>query len=145
MPNFQTLTDKAAIGLSLLCALHCLAFPLALVSLPSVAALQLDDEAFHLWMIIAVIPTSAFALTMGCRQHKRYHLMVLGLLGLTLLILAVVLEETILGETSYSEIIEKVLTTLGAGIITYGHYRNYRLCQRKQHCAYSELGDQPTV
>ena len=136
MKNLQIFTDKAAIGLSLLCAMHCLAFPLIIVLLPSLAALQLNDEAFHLWMVLAVIPTSVYALTMGCKQHKRYRLLILGVLGLACLISAVVL-----GETLHSESMEKILTSIGAGIIAYGHYRNYRLCQYQRNCVCPEGQD----
>ena len=133
MKKIQTVTDNTAIGLSLLCMLHCLAFPLLLVILPNVAALQLDNEAFHLWMVLAVIPISAYALTMGCKQHKHYHIFTLGLVGLGCLVLAIVLGESLLGE-----VWEKILTSIGALIITYGHYKNYRLCQLKENCACSE-------
>ncbi len=141
MNNLQIYTDKAAIGLSLLCTIHCLAVPLAIILLPSLAALQLNDEAFHVWMVLVVVPTSTFALTAGCRQHKRYHLLIVGFLGLTCLILAVLLGEIFLGETFYSESMEKILTSIGAGMIAYGHYRNYRLCQSQEHCAYPESRD----
>lgn len=125
----QKITDKAAIGLSLLCSIHCLVFPLLVVLLPSLAAMELDNEKFHLWMIVAVLPTSAYALTMGCKQHQHYRVVIAGVLGVTLLILAL-----ILGEAFASEALEKILTIMGAGIIVYGHYKNYRLCQRQGSC-----------
>ncbi len=133
MKAIQTFTDKMAISLSLLCALHCLAFPLLIVLLPSLAALPLNDEAFHIWMVLAVIPTSIYALTMGCKQHKRYHLLTLGCIGLACLVMAVALGEVLLGEAG-----EKILTAVGAGIIAYGHYKNYRLCQNQDKCACPE-------
>ena len=129
MKNYQTLTDKAAIGLSVICTLHCLAFPIILIVFPSVAALGLNNEIFHLWMVMAVIPTSAYALTLGCKQHRKYQLLAVGLTGLVFLISAVAFGESFLGETW-----EKVLTTIGAGIITFGHYKNYRLCQNNNRC-----------
>ncbi len=130
MKNIQTFTDKSAIGFSLLCAIHCLASPMIIVLMPSLIALPLNNEMFHVWMVVAVLPTSAYALTVGCRQHKHYRLLTLGLLGLTCLVLAVVL-----GEIFLSGVWEKMLTFIGAGIIAYGHYRNYRLCQHQENCA----------
>lgn len=124
MRTIQIFTDKMAISLSLLCAIHCLVFPLVIVLLPSIAALQLNDEAFHVWMLLAVIPTSIYALTVGCKQHKHYRVLTLGLLGLLLLVLAVIL----------GGVWEKALTLIGAGIIVLGHYRNYRLCQHEENC-----------
>lgn len=139
MKKVRVLTDKAAIGLSLLCTFHCLALPLILVWLPSIATLQLDNEAFHLWMVLAVIPASAYALTIGCKQHKRYHLLVVGLIGLVCLISALAFE-SLLGETG-----EKILTVLGAAIITYGHIRNYRLCQKADSCYCPEGDDKQSI
>jgi carbon starvation protein CstA len=128
--SIQTFTDKTAIGISLLCTIHCLAFPLLIVLLPSLSALPLNDEAFHHWMVFAVVPTSVYALTMGCRQHKQHHLFAIGFLGVSCLILAVLFGETLLNEAG-----EKILTTAGACIVAYGHYMNFRLCQHKEPCA----------
>ena len=129
MIKLQVLSDKTAIGLSLLCTLHCLALPFVLVLFPSMAALQLDNEAYHFWMIIAVIPISMYALTLGCKQHKRKYLLVVGSVGLMFLLMAVFLPEPLIGEWG-----EKSLTLIGASIIAVGHYINYRLCQLKHTC-----------
>lgn len=132
----QTFTDKLAIGLSLLCAVHCLAFPLAMIWLPSIAALKLDGEAFHVWMLVAVIPTSVYALTMGCMKHKRYQLLFLGFIGLAFLISAVLLEETV-GVSG-----EKWLTVIGATLMAIGHYLNFRLCSSHgDNCDCSDHGN----
>lgn len=83
-----------------------------------------------MWMVFAVVPTSVYALTIGCKQHKNYRLPVLGLLGVSCLVLAIALEETLLTETG-----EKILTVIGASIIAYSHYRNYQLCRNQENTA----------
>jgi hypothetical protein len=128
MNTTQTVTDKLAIGLSLGCAIHCLSLPVILALLPSLAALQLDNEAFHFWMLVAVLPTSVYALTMGCKQHKRYRLLIIGFIGLGLLVLALALGEERIGEAG-----EKMLTVIGAGFVAFGHWFNYRLCHAQKH------------
>ena len=128
MMGMQMFTDKMAMSLSLLCAIHCLASPMIIVMLPSLAALQFDDEAFHVWMVLAVIPTSVYALTMGCKQHKRYRLLILGLFGLLFLLSAVLPGEDIIGQFW-----EKALTVTGTTIIALGHYWNYRLCRHEDY------------
>ncbi|MBU2884358.1 MerC domain-containing protein [Gilvimarinus agarilyticus] len=124
MKTAQALTDKLAIGLSLACAIHCLTLPLLLVLLPSLAALQLDHETFHVWMVAAVIPSSLFALTLGCKQHRRIHVLLLGTLGLVLLVMAVALGAARIGEAG-----EKALTLAGAVCVALGHAMNFRLCR----------------
>ncbi len=129
MITIKNFTDKLAIGLSITCAVHCLVMPIILLLLPSIAVLQLNNEAFHLWMIVAVVPTSIYALFMGCRRHEHYRLLVIGSLGLAFLILAVVL-----GEKTLGEFWEKALTLTGAVVIAFGHYQNFRLCQQQSDC-----------
>ena len=128
MKTMQAITDNLAIGLSLMCVIHCLAITSLLALLPSMVALPLENEAFHLWMVVAVIPSSAYALTLGCKQHKRYQLVILGSIGLTLLVLALALGEERIGEFG-----EKILTVFGAGFVASGHWFNFRLCQAQKH------------
>lgn len=125
--TIQVMTDKLAIGLSAMCTIHCLVLPVLLVLLPSMSALGLDNEEFHLWMLFAVVPSSVYALTLGCKQHKHYRLFIYGFIGLTLLISAVLLEHYI-GETG-----EKLMTVLGSCFVAFGHLSNYKLCQSESH------------
>jgi len=129
----QEITDKFSIGLSLLCAIHCLALPIILVLLPSLGALQLQDDSFHIWMLIAVIPTSVYALIRGCNKHKNYRLLFLGILGLSSLTLAVFFGYAIAGESG-----EKALTVLGSMILVLVHWRNFSLCQKHKNCTYHQ-------
>lgn len=124
MRSIQALTDQTSIGLSLVCAIHCLFVPVLLVVLPSLASLPLESEMFHVWMVVAVLPISIFALTLGCKKHKRYKIIFLGVLGLISLISALLLESLV------GEIGEKLLTLLGAGLIAWGHFTNFKLCQQ---------------
>lgn len=136
--TYQKPVDLIAISLSAVCSIHCLAMPLIVVLLPSIASLGLVDEAFHFWMVVIVIPSSAFALALGCKQHKRYRLFFMGAIGLTLLALAVAL-----GESYLSEIGEKTLTLIGAAVIALAHMQNYKLCARQEkgcHCPKHEEG-----
>ena len=136
MNKLQSLSDKSAIGLSLLCTLHCLAMPLAVVLLPSIAGLPLADEMFHYWMLIAVLPISAYALTMGCKKHQRYRLLLIGGVGLSILVFAAYAGHDVLGETG-----EKALTVVGTVILALGHLWNYRLCHHQDACDCTELGE----
>lgn len=124
----QALTDKLSIGLSTLCVIHCLLLPFVLLLLPSWIAVHAGNEAFHAWMVFAVLPTSIYALTLGCKKHKDYRLVGLGGVGLVFLVLAVVLGEHLLGHFG-----EKLMTVMGASLLAIGHFLNFRLChQHKQ-------------
>ncbi|WMO14452.1 MerC domain-containing protein [Pseudoalteromonas piscicida] len=115
----QSFGDKAAIGLSMLCLVHCLILPFLLFVLPPLAGLlALSDEAFHEWLLIAVLPISVLALGFGYVRHKSGLVVGLGLMGCTFLVLA-----TILGEQRG----ETLFTVLGSMLISYAHLRNYAL------------------
>lgn len=119
--------DQSAIGLSLLCAAHCLLLPLLVVLVPSLAASAFAGESFHQWLVFAVVPTSLLALTLGCRQHRQKTVLVWGLSGLFFICLALVAGHDLLGDNG-----EKAVTLLGAALIAWGHYRNFQLCQKPQ-------------
>ena len=120
----QFFLDKAAIALSTLCALHCLVLPILIGVLPSIGALGLGDEMFHKVLLFAVIPLSVVALGLGCQKHKKYVIALFGGAGLLIMIFAATLGHDLLGENG-----EKALTVLGASLIAFGHWRNYRLCR----------------
>lgn len=124
MKHLHYLFDKAAISLSFACAIHCLATPLLLVMLPSLASLNLDTEAFHVWMLAVVIPISILGFTMGCKKHKRYRVISFGIVGVCFLVSALM----------FGEDWEKVLTLIGAAIISFGHFLNYKLCRQVDRC-----------
>ena len=121
--------DKPAIALSALCLVHCLVFPVLTLLLPSLAVLPLEQEIFHIAMVVCVIPISIYALTMGCKQHHKRSIAYVGGIGLLLLVVAVVFGEHHMGELG-----EKLLTTVGAVTMAFAHFRNYKLCQKSEEC-----------
>ena len=70
--------DKAAIGLSSICAVHCLVLPVFVALFPSLMVAGMQDERIHLGLLVLVVPVSAFALIMGCRQHRQLPIVCLG-------------------------------------------------------------------
>lgn len=120
----QTTADKFAIGLSLMCTVHCFATPVILALLPSFAVLQINAEQFHLWVLAVVLPTSLLALSLGCKKHKRTRYMACGVVGLAFLIIAVLLGQ---------EEAEKVLTLIGSAFIALAHWFNYQQCFKKNN------------
>lgn len=80
-------------------------------------------------MLVAVIPSSIYALTMGCKAHKRYRIFYWGVAGLILMSLAVLLAHELIGETG-----EKLLTLVGALCVVIAHWGNFKRCQQHK-CA----------
>ena len=115
--------DKSSVGLSTVCAVHCLLMPVAVVMLPSLAALPLLMSVFTCFLSFR-LPLSTWALTMGCRKHKSWRLMAVGVVGLVLLVGA-----ALAGHDLFGELIEKSATVIGAGLVALSHVMNFRECR----------------
>lgn len=139
MRVYSLFSDKLAISLSAICAIHCLILPLIISLVPSFSSLSYSDESFHLWMVIMVIPFSTYALTIGCKEHKNVRVLGVGGMGLIVLVGTVILGEARLGEFQ-----EKLFTLIGAFLIATSHLWNYRLCRKQESCSCSsDLGARP--
>jgi|TARA_B110000914_G_scaffold113948_1_gene99674 drug/metabolite transporter (DMT)-like permease len=120
--------DKAAIGISALCIVHCLLLPVALALLPSMALLPiLGDELFHTLLVALVLPASIVALTLGCKQHKNWQVLIFASAGLLMLCLTAFFGHDYLGES-----LEKISTIVGASLVAASHVLNFKRCQRQK-------------
>ena len=126
MKSLQPATDTCAVGFSLACAVHCLFTPVLVTVLPASIGIPLQDEAFHLWLVVAVIPTSIIAITLGCRLHEQYVLVGFAALGVAILIFPLVLGEGVLSPAA-----EKGITLLGSTIVAVVHILNFRWCRTR--------------
>lgn len=114
------LLDKAAVALSGLCLLHCLALPILIVLLPFLNAVAIDR--WHAPMLLVVIPVSVVAFTIGFRRHYDRGVIRTGVIGMALMVIGGTLAHFLLGLTA-----DRVLTVAGAVILAAAHYRNTRL------------------
>ena len=119
-----SLLDRAAIALSSLCVLHCLAMPFVLLALPFLG--QLTEGHFHLQMLVVVVPVSSIALGLGFRRHRRMSVMVAGGVGLLLLFVG--------GTWMHSEVgilADRATTIAGSLLLASAHFYNSRFsrCQ----------------
>ena len=115
--------DKIAISFSVVCALHCLLLPIAVIFLPSISATFFGTEDFHKILLYFVIPSSIIALSLGCKMHGKYEVYSYGFFGIGALLFASFFGHDYLGEVG-----EISLTLIGAGIVSLGHYKNQKLC-----------------
>ena len=145
--------DHFAIGMATVCAIHCLLTPILIMALPIVATSFFVHQDFHLWMIFLVLPTTTFAVFMGCRNHKDRAVLALSAIGLSILLLALIQERACYaseGDVAVSsadcEICSRDvaaestpmqagvwLNAIGGFFLASAHIRNFRLC-RKSSC-----------
>ena len=148
--------DHLAIAMATVCAIHCLLTPIFITALPIVATSFFVHQDFHLCMIFLVLPTTTFAVFMGCRNHKDRAVLALSAIGLLVLLFALIQEQMhYAGEgnvATYSadcETCERDITAepipmqagvwlnaIGGLLLASAHVRNFRLC-RKSSCKHA--------
>lgn len=108
--------DRVGIGLSGLCALHCLA------SISLVSGLSIGGEFFfapevHRWGLLVATLVAAVAIGWGALRHRMAMPFVIAMTGLTFMGAALAVPH------GYKE---AVLTIIGVGLVSLGHVLNLR-------------------
>ena len=124
MIKTQQNSDKIAMTLSIICVVHCFFVPSFLILGAGYLSFAIDNEFVHKLIVLLAIPISIFALSIGYKNHKTSSFIPIAIFGLVLLILAVVLGASVLGEAG-----EQMLTLLGSISLAYAHYKNYKTCK----------------
>lgn len=65
--------DRIGAVLSSACAVHCIAMPLVLTSLPLIGLGFLADHAFEAWVLIAMIAIASIAAWRGHMRHGKWR------------------------------------------------------------------------
>ena len=139
--------DSLAIGMAMICAVHCLVTPLLVAVLPIIATTFWVSSNFHLWMLLFVLPTTGTAVFLGCRKHKDKIVLGLGLGGLALLTGTTIYEMMTHVEphcehcaTAQADIAltpTVSFNVLAGLLLASAHIRNFLLC-RSSKCDHSD-------
>jgi MerC mercury resistance protein len=114
--------DRLAVALSSLCVLHCVATPILIGLLPTMAVSDLLPEKLHIWLLLLALPVSAFGLWSGLGRHGQCLPVVAAVIGLALLAF---------GAFAASATYELALTICGATILAAAHLANARIPSRR--------------
>jgi hypothetical protein len=134
MINYKSNWDRLGIALSVVCMVHCLMLPLAVLALPMIAVQWLHVGAVHTLMAIVLVPVAVLALVPGLRLHRKWGVAGAMAMGLGLLSTA-----AFAGEGSVAHEWAVPLTIAGGAILVVAHSINLRLCRSCPACA--EHGD----
>lgn len=126
--SHMSMWDRIGIGVSVVCAIHCLLFPVVVALLPIV---PLAGDSYH-WVhplfLLLIVPTVFYA---ARRSHYDRRILIWLLSGLLLVTLGW------LGGHGWGwRWVETVLTLLGSVALVRGHWRNYRhhqACTNRSH------------
>ncbi|MEX1062392.1 MAG: MerC domain-containing protein [Balneolaceae bacterium] len=122
------LWDRFGIGVSGVCAVHCLFFPAFLSLLPVWQGGNAAHEWIHPLFIILLVPVIYFAIR---RSHGNTTVAVTLLTGFGLVTIGWLFGHFWLGAG-----VEVPLTLIGSGILIAGHwlnYRHHRSCTNRRH------------
>lgn len=121
--------DMVGMGMSILCMVHCLAFPLLLAFSPQLMRWLPGDDLTHRSLVVVIGLLGVFAFRRGYRIHRRAWVLLLFLLGV-----AFVLAAAICGEAMLSERGEAAITVCGSLCIVAAHFFNQRCCRTCACC-----------
>lgn len=119
-PSDSTLLDRAAIVLSGLCLVHCLAGALLVASL-TVAGGWLSHDVHAVGLLVA-LPLAVVALWRGVQIHGRWQIVVLGILGIGLMATSLFLV--------HGERFEIGVSVAGVIVLALAHFWNMRAIRR---------------
>lgn len=124
----HSIWDRIGIGVSVVCAIHCLLFPVVVALLPVWPALSGHYQWIHPLFLLLILPTVYYA-----ARRSHYDRQILRwLLGGLLLVTA----GWVAGHLFDLDRIEPLLTLLGSVALVRGHWRNYRhhqACTNRSH------------
>jgi len=130
MAKYRLFWDKLGITMSAVCLVHCLALPIAIVTLPLVAAQWLQQGIFHGVMALVLVPVALFAIVPGLKVHGRRSVAAAMAAGLSLLSTA-----AFAGHDWLTREWEVALTLTGGAILVVAHAVNLALCRACPACA----------
>ena len=118
--------DGAAIGLSGLCLLHCLALPFLVGVLPLL--MPFAESHLHAQMLYFAVPLSAVAIGIGYARHRNPLVVLAAFAGLGLLVAGATIAHGSLGIVA-----DRLFTVSGSLVLAAAHLWN-GLLSRKHRC-----------
>jgi hypothetical protein len=113
----SVLWDRFGLGISTICAIHCLVFPVLIALLP-LASVPLFEEWLHPVFVALIAPTVYFASKRSHFDKKITRLLVWGFV--------LVLAGWLLGHFWLGFWFETGATFAGSVLLIWGHWLNYR-------------------
>lgn len=124
----SVLWDRLGIGVSTVCAIHCLFLPVLIALMPVATVSSVLSDWLHPIFVLLIAPTVYFA---AKRSHFDRKVTRLLLAGFVLIIAGWLIGHYWLGFWT-----ETVLTMGGSIVLITGHWRNYRhhqTCENQAH------------
>ena len=115
--------DGAAIGLSGLCLLHCLALPFFVGALPML--MPFTESHLHAQMLYFAVPLSVVAVGIGFARHRNSNVVLATIAGMSLLVLGATVAHGSLGIVA-----DRLFTISGSIVLAAAHLWNGLLSRK---------------
>ncbi len=115
--------DGAAIGLSGVCLLHCLALPFFAGALPML--MPFTESHLHAQVLYFAVPLSVVAIGIGYARHHDPHVVLAAVAGLGLLVVGATIAHGSLGVVA-----DRFFTISGSIVLAAAHLWNGLLARR---------------
>jgi len=122
------LWDRFGIGVSGICAIHCLFFPILISTLPLMSVASVVHEWAHPIFVMLLAPAVYFA-----ARRSHYDKTITLILGVGFLAIIV---GWLVGHYWLGFLFETSMTLFGSGMLIAGHwfnYRHHRVCKNRSH------------
>tara|TARA_B100000900_G_scaffold409047_1_gene424280 strand:+ start:118 stop:510 length:393 start_codon:yes stop_codon:yes gene_type:complete len=123
--SYEAKLDLAGMGLSVACAIHCLATSVLLSALPVLGFEFLGHEGFELGMITAILLPAGFTFINGFWIHGKKGHFLLGVIGLAIFLLV---------RPFVDHSLEPYATLLGGTAFVWDHLINWKWSKPCEDC-----------
>lgn len=118
--------DAFGACVSLACAVHCMALPFVLTTLPLLGIGFLAHEWFEIFMLVFSVGLASASLCWGSKIHGQRRILLLPAMAVMLFLAAQSLPE--------GDMLEALMVSTGALCIALGHLLNRKLCHSCTEC-----------
>lgn len=118
--------DRWGMGLSTLCAIHCLMGSLFVFFMPAFATFT-DSFVIHVVLFFLIVPVAFIALHKSWRSHRQILPIVLASIGVSFLLLDLLSELDVLVGLKPMAV---ALSLIGSSFLFLAHLRNFRICHK---------------
>lgn len=125
--------DKLGMSASFICALHCALAPLILPVMALWGLGFIWGEAVEIGMLLFALAVGVFSLTKSYRQvHRKFYPFYFLVGGIGLIFIS---------HSSLPHVLEPFVLPIGALLIVFAHWLNYRLCKNCPVCESSRSAE----
>ena len=133
--EMQKIIDNLGITISAVCAIHCVFLPVIFIIAPYSF---LASHEFHEVLIYFIIPSALVAFILGCSKHGDKLVAIMGGAGISLLVIALTMHNTLHAGQHSEEFLGIVITVSGSVLLVFSHLRNRTLCMKEQYSCHND-------